>query len=301
MLISSQLHRLRTAGIPLLLLTIFFWGGNTIVTAQATKTPASAGAEKLGWHLGAQVYTFKSFTFYEAVDKTVASGMRYIEVFPGQKLAPDDPTLTRHDMSAEARRKMIDKCRAAGVTMQAYGVVNGANPDEWRRIFEFCRQLGIGVVVAEPKAEDFDTLDKLTEEFKIDVAIHNHPEPSHYWNPETVLAAIKGHSNRIGSCADTGHWMRSGLDPLECLKKLQGHIISLHFKDLERMGKGAHDVPWGTGVGNVKALLAELKRQGFKGGFSAEYEYNWEDSVPDLQKCSEFFYKTADELAAEGK
>ena len=77
--------------------------------------------------------------------------------------------------------------------------------------------------------------------------------------------------------------MRSGISPLEAVKKLKGRIISFHFKDLGEFGvKEAHDVPWSTGIGNTRAILTELQRQGFKGVFSAEYEYHWEDSVPDL-------------------
>jgi hypothetical protein len=51
---------------------------------------------------------------------------------------------------------------------------------------------------------------------------------------------------RGGACADTGRWMRSELNPVEQLKKLEGRIISFHFKDLNKFGGGAHDVPWGT-------------------------------------------------------
>ena len=87
-----------------------------------------------------------------------------------------------------------------------------------------------------PSEADFDAIDKLCAEFDINLAIHNHPQPSHYWNPDTVLKVCKDRSKRIGACADTGHWLRSGLNPLECLKKLEGRIISLHFKDLEREG-----------------------------------------------------------------
>ena len=39
----------------------------------------------------------------------------------------------------------------------------------------------------------------------------------------------------IGSCSDTGHWMRSDINPIEALQALgsKGRIISLHFKDLD--------------------------------------------------------------------
>jgi hypothetical protein len=79
--------------------------------------------------------------------------------------------------------------------------------------------MGIETIVSEPAFDAFDTVEKLCEEYKINVALHNHPSPSPYWNCETVLKVCKGRSKRIGACADTGHWMRSKLNPLECIKK----------------------------------------------------------------------------------
>ncbi|MCX5672870.1 MAG: sugar phosphate isomerase/epimerase [Planctomycetota bacterium] len=185
----------------------------------------------------------------------------------------------------------------AGITIINYGVVGlGKNEAESRKVFEFGKKVGLETIVSEAPEDSFDLLDKLTEEYKINVALHNHPKPSHYWDAETVLKAVEGHSKRIGSDADTGHWVRSGLVPLECLKKLEGHIVSSHFKDLKD-GKDGHDVPWGTGNGDAKGMLEELARQGFKGVFSIEYEYNWDNSVPDIAKCVEFFNATAAEIA----
>ena len=105
--------------------------------------------------------------------------------------------------------------------------------------------MGIKTLVSEPAEDAFDTLDKLCEEYGINVAIHNHPKPSIYWDPDTVLKVCKGRSKRIGACADTGHWARSGFDPIECIKKLEGRIISFHLKDLNKKAADAHDVPWG--------------------------------------------------------
>jgi sugar phosphate isomerase/epimerase len=92
--------------------------------------------------------------------------------------------------------------------------------------------------------------------------------------------------------------MRSGLDPVEQLRKLQGHIISLHFKDLNKLGEGAHDVPWGTGKGNVKAMLEELHRQGFQGVFAIEYEHNWTSSLPEIAECVKYFDQVAAEISS---
>jgi hypothetical protein len=92
--------------------------------------------------------------------------------------------------------------------------------------------------------------------------------------------------------------MRSGINPVEAIKKLRGRIISLHFKDLNEFGnRDAHDVIWGTGAGDVKAILTELDRQNFKGVFSIEYEHNWLNSMPEIAGCVAFFRKVAAELS----
>jgi hypothetical protein len=154
--------------------------------------------------------------------------------------------------------------------------------------------MGIETIVSEPPEDAFDLIERLCNEYKINVAIHNHPKPSHYWNPDTVLKVCKGRSARIGACADTGHWMRSGINPVEALKKLRGKIISLHIKDLNEFGnRNAHDVIWGTGAGDFKAILTELDRQKFKGVFSIEYEHNWLNSMPEISGCVAYFRKAA--------
>ncbi len=108
------------------------------------------------------------------------------------------------------------------------------------------------------------------------------------WDPNYVLSVVKDRDPRIGSCADTGHWVQSGLKPVDCLKILQGRIISVHLHDMNEMGPDCHDVPDGTGVSDVPGILDELKRQHFVGNVSIEYEYNWENNVTDAAQCIGF-------------
>jgi L-ribulose-5-phosphate 3-epimerase UlaE len=63
--------------------------------------------------------------------------------------------------------------------------------------------------------------------------------------------------------------------------------MSSHMKDKTDYGP-CHDVPYGTGVGEIKRCLDELKKQGFQGNISVEYEYNWDNSVPDVTQCIDF-------------
>jgi sugar phosphate isomerase/epimerase len=102
------------------------------------------------------------------------------------------------------------------------------------------------------------------------------------------LSVLKDRDARIGSCADTGHWAQSGLKPVDCLKILEGHVISVHLHDMNDMSGSSHDVPAGTGVCDVAGILAELKRQNFAGNVSIEYEYNWKDNVVDAAECIGF-------------
>lgn len=255
-----------------------------------------SGGERLGWRLGSQAYTFKEFTFAEALDKLDSIGLKYVEVYPGQKIGAGMEGTTHFTANAEARTKIKQLADEKGIKMVCYGVATANNEEDWRAIFEFARDLGIETITSEPAPEFLPLVDSLCNEYGVNLAIHNHPKPSRYWDPAVVLEALEGRSERMGACADVGHWIRSGLEPVECLKQLEGKIISLHFKDLNEKSREAHDVPWGTGISDVKAMLAELKRQDFKGVFSVEYEYNWKNSLPEVDQSVQFFHQTADEM-----
>ncbi|MBN1359842.1 MAG: DUF1080 domain-containing protein [Sedimentisphaerales bacterium] len=263
---------------------------------------AAGGQPMPQWRLGTQAYSFNRFSFEEAVAKTKGLGLEYIEAYPGQRLgAGIGNGAFNHDMPAERRQALKQLLKGNGLKLVNYGVVGLPNDEaECRKVFDFAKDMGIETIVSEPPEEAFELIDKLCQEYQIGVAIHNHPNPSHYWNPDTVLKVCEGRSNLIGACADTGHWTRSGIDPLEAITKLgaAGRIRSLHFKDLNEFGNhGAHDVIWGTGVSKARQVLAELDRQGFEGVFSIEYEYNWDNSVPEIAGCVALFKKTAAELS----
>jgi sugar phosphate isomerase/epimerase len=247
-----------------------------------------------GFAIGCQAYTFNRFTVFEAIENTAAAGGKVIEFYPGQKLSKEGPGVKwDHNASAETIQKVKDKLAACKVKAVNYGVVGIPKEEaEARKIFEFARNLGLYAITTE-SVDALDTIEKLVKEYDIKVGFHDHPKRANkpdyrMWDPNYVLSVIKGRDARIGSCADTGHWVRSGLDPVKCLHILRGHIISSHLKDLNQVGMEAHDVPYGTGVSDVPALLNELKAQGFAGNISIEYEYHWEQSLPEVGQCIGF-------------
>ncbi len=260
------------------------------------ETEAFPASEALGWRLGAQAYTFNRFTFEEALDKISAAKLKYVEAYPGQKIGAGFEGDTGFKMDAETRDKVKELIESKGLKLVNYGVTGGKDEAEWRALMDFARYMGIETITSEPKFDQLEMIDKLANEYGVNVALHNHPEPSIYYHPDTVLKALEGRSSRMGACADIGHWVRSGLDPVECLQKLEGKIISFHFKDLNKEARDANDVPWGQGVCNVEGVLKEMKRQGFEGVFSVEYEHNWDNNLPEVIESVQYFEKVAASL-----
>jgi sugar phosphate isomerase/epimerase len=248
------------------------------------------------WKLGSQAYTFRLFSLEETLEKLNSIGVKYVELYPGQTIEKGGEETTAFAESQESRETIKNLLRKYDIQAVAYGVVTASNED-WPAVFEFAKDLGIGIITTEPNPNQFDLVEKLCEQYDIKVALHNHPVPSLYWHPEVPLRLLEGRSPLMGVCADIGHWVRSGLNPVECLKKLEGRVISLHVKDLSEFGvRSAHDVPWGKGNSNVAGVLHELNRQGFKGVFSAEYEHNWENSLPEVKESMDYFKRVASQF-----
>lgn len=274
---------------------------DTITATTAPKRDVGP-SKKLGWRLGVQAWTFRALSLFDTVDTMKSLGVRYLEAYPGQKLSKEDSTRFDHNSNAEHRAAVKQKLKDAGVVLINYGVVDLPKEEAGsRKVFDFAKDMGIQTIVSEPKEDAWDTIEKLVKEYDIKVAIHNHPQPSRYWNPDTVAETIKTRDPRIGACADTGHWQRSGVKPIEALKKLEGRILCWHFKDLGEFGKKeAEDVVWGTGIGDAKGMLAEAKRQGFKGVIAIEYESTTgQELLENVRKCVEFYDATTKELAEQ--
>ena len=265
-------------------------------TPQGGQRRARTPEQRLGWQLTCQAWTFREMTVMETIDTLNSLGIRNIEFFPGQRLSKEKQVGFDHNATPEVIAEVKAKLQAARVRAVAYGVVGlGSNEAEARKVFEFAKNMGIRVLTAEPAEETLPMLDKLVQEYQIKIGIHNHPKPSHYWSPDVVLKAVAGTSASIGACADTGHWYRSDLNPVEALKQLKGRISSLHFKDLDK-DKG--DVPFGTGVGNAEGQLKELQSQGFRGPISIEYERtSGTELIENVRNCVQWFRQTAAKLA----
>jgi len=266
-------------------------------TKTADTTPAADSASITSqWKLGAQMWTFHSYPFLTALEKVDSAGLRFIEAFQGQPMGGDFNDTFGLTMRSESKTKIKTLLAQKGIQLLAMGVIAPQSVQEWKKNFEFAKEMGLEYITAEPKKEHLDTVNTMAGKYGIYVAIHDHPNPSPYAHPDSVLNAIKGRIN-IGACADLGHWARNGLDVVDCLKKLEGRIYGVHLKDIQKFDDvHAADTTLGNGVLKFPEIFAEFKRQNFKGLFSIEHELHWENNVPDVIYNRDYFTRQVSAL-----
>jgi sugar phosphate isomerase/epimerase len=276
---------------------------NTGVMQEYSKLRISTpNAEKLGWRLSIQQYTFRDRSFYEMLDVLVKMGVQNVEPAYFLKLSKEKPDLTcSESLSAENRKEMKKRMDDLGIKMPTFYGQLEADKTKYRGIFDFAKEMGAETIVAEPPIEALADIDKLCEEYKINLAIHNHPEGSGsaYWNPDVFVKAVEGQSPRIGGCPDTGHWVRSGLDTLESLKKYQKRINAVHLKDAAESGnRKSEDVPLGTGKANYAAILKQIADWKWRGVMTVEYEHESPQLVEEVAACIKFVEDFATKVKA---
>jgi sugar phosphate isomerase/epimerase len=256
--------------------------------ARGTAAPIpAAAATDAGFAIAVQCWSFKEFTLFEAIEMAAAAGAGGVEIFPGQRIGGDlgDAKLDPANAAGQVPA-ILAHCGKHGISPVNFGVVDVPNDESKARvIFEFAKALGLYGITTEALGS-LDVLEKLAREYDLKVCFHNHPKPTALWNPDTISKAIEKRDERIGFCADLGHWATSGLDPLDVIRGIAPRVRAFHFKDREKIGGWSHDRPFGTGVIDLPAILAEVRKHGFAGNVSIEYEHNWKTSLPEIAQCS---------------
>ncbi|MDR2676378.1 MAG: DUF1080 domain-containing protein [Opitutaceae bacterium] len=269
---------------------------SSLLAAAGPAADPAAEAHRL--KLGMQAWTLKApLTFAEALERTAALGIRHIQAYRGQKIGAGIEGVMLPDMPAATREAVLALCKKHGVTLSSYGIYTPKDEAGWRQLFTFAKAMGLRDVGIEPGIAKWDEtlplIAQLARETGIRAGIHNHPNPN---KPEDYLKklAALGIGPEIGLCADTGHWARSGWEPVAGLHAAgaAGRLVAVHFKDLTDHIRKAHDVPWGAGATAAAAQLAELRRQKFDGIVYVEYEHRT-PALPDEVAASVDWFNRA--------
>lgn len=264
---------------PLAILLLFFTACNNNsstnekTTADSTSTSSIDPAKD--WKFGVALWTFHDVNFPRALDRVDSAGLTYIEPNTFQSAGPEFKDSLISQLCPASIAKLKSMIQQKGLKAETLYVVGDSTIASWKKQFDIAKEFGVNYVTTEPPLNMWDQIDSLAGAYGIKVAIHDHWKGfSHYWNPDTTLMALKGHPN-FGVCADLGHWPKSGIHPLDAVKKLSGHILVVHLKDIAAYNDPAlKDVVVGTGVVKFPEIFSELKKQNFNG-----YIYIERDSV----------------------
>ena len=243
------------------------------------------------WKLGVALWTFHTVNFPQSLDKVDSVGLKYIEPNTFHKTGAELKDSMILQLSPSGIDKLKSMISQKGLTCESIYIVGDSTIGSWKKQFDIAKQMGVRFVTTEPPLNMWDSIDSLAGAYGIKVAIHEHWRGfSHYWNPDTTLMALKGHPN-FGVCADLGHWPKSGINPLDAVKKLHGHILALHLKDIAAYNNPKLvDVPVGTGVVDFPAIFRELKSQGFNGPIYIERDaVEFPSNVPSVKQEIKYY------------
>lgn len=171
---------------------------------------------------------------------------------------------------------------------------------EIRRCIELASALGCGNVRLwagnEPEPHEreerfgrlVETLGSLAREALaagVSLNIENHAG-SYAISSEDPVRLVEAVGPGLGITYDPANLLQLGEgEPLRALERQLEHIRHVHFKDLRALGRrryvpalvGDGDVPWAE-------LMPVLRRSGYEGYFSTEYEKRWHpDELPDSE------------------
>jgi L-ribulose-5-phosphate 3-epimerase len=256
---------------------LFFALTAFILASCNSNEPAADSAQQASadsayqWNFGVALWTFHNVDFPESLKMVDSAGLKLIEPNTFHSAGKELKDTLLGQLSPAGIEKLKSYIQQHGITVGSLYLGGGKTVDDWVKDFEKAKQFGVKYVTAEPPIAMWDVVDSLAGLYGMKVAIHEHWKgTSIYWHPDSVLAAIKDHKN-FGACADLGHWPKSGINSLDAVKKLEGHIFGVHLKDIGAMNNPKLlDVRVGTGIVPMPEIFAELKRQKFDGNVYIE-------------------------------
>ncbi len=228
--------------------------------------------------LGVATYSLRSFRRDLAIRMIREMGIHYADVKEFHLPYNDSP------VELAAGRRQFD---AAGIQVIGGGNITLKENDEpsLRRYFDYARTCKFPIMVCAPTRNNLPLVEKLAKEYDVKIAIHNHgPEDQQFPTPRSVLAAVKDMDPRMGLCIDIGHTARTGQDLVESIAAAGPRLFEMHFKDLREKGAKESQCVVGEGVLPIPAIFRELRKIGYTGVCSLEYEIDEDNPVPGMQR-----------------
>ncbi len=241
------------------------------------------------FHLGMAGYTFVKFD----IEKTL-SFMQKIDV---RYLCIKDFHLPINADAAQIA-EFKEKLAAAGVTGYAVGPIYMKDVDAVDAAFAYAQRVGVDLIVGvpgvwgdeKPRLDVLDRVEQKVKETGIRYAIHLHgPDMKLYPDATSIWNDVKDRDPRLGICLDIGHDLRAGADPIQDLKRYSKRVFDIHLKDVTEGTKAGHAIELGRGAIDFQKFVKMLRKVGYKGSLSLEYEKDMSDPFIGIAESVGYF------------
>ena len=245
----------------------------SIMGATAPANPPVAPPTLLG-QLGLASYTTRKMTLDETIKCAKNLGLT--------KVSLKDFHLPMK-ATAQQFEEVKSKMKAAGLDFYSAGVIYMKKKEDIDKAFEYAKSAGIRMIIGVPAHELIDYTEQKIKEYDICVAIHNHgPGDLVYPTVVSAFEKVNGRDPRFGLCMDIGHTYRIGEDPDVIMTKYKSRMLDIHVKDVTSRGKEGSTLEMGRGKIDIPKFMKAVKKSGYKGNLSFEYEKDADAPVPGL-------------------
>ena len=245
------------------------------------KPSASSPKNQDLFNLGVAGWTFNKFKLEPSLEMLVKVNVHYLCIKDFHL-----PFNSTPEQIAEFHEKLKSK----GVTGYAVGPIGMKTEAEADQAFEYCKRVGVKMIVGVPEHELLPYIDKKVKEYGFNYAIHNHGYGDKLFpTVESVYQKVKGLDPRIGMCHDIGYSMLMGIDPAAVTIKYGDRIFDIHIKDVTAATQEGKDCELGRGIIDFPAFFKALRTIKYKGMCSIEFEKDNTDPLPGLAESVGYF------------
>jgi inosose dehydratase len=195
-----------------------------------------------------------------------------------------------YNSTAEQISAFHQQLKESNVTGYAVGPIYAKTEQEIDAAFDYAKRVGVKLLIGIPKHEDLPYLEKKVKEYDIKYAIHNHgPEDKLYPTAASIYEKIKNLDPRIGICFDMGHNKRANHDSVADLGKYAKRIFDIHLKNVSAATAEGKTCELGRGVIDIPAFVKMLRKSGYTGCCSLEYEKDMKDPLAGIAESVGYF------------
>lgn len=238
--------------------------GFSVLAAGAAAHVADATPAPLD--IGVGTFSYHTLSIDDMIVQLQQLRIKEIEMSRGEFMLMHPPT-------AEMCRAAREKFDRADIRCVSYYTATIKDDRDLDYAVRYAKILGARNVSGDATGPMLHRIDERFGAEGLTFGIHNHwfEQGFPYQSVDDVQSALAKLSRTVGATLDVGQMAACGHDPVDAVRRLGPRLLVVHLKDVA--GAGAeHNVMFGSGIVNIPAVMAELKKVRFTGLVAIEYE-----------------------------